>query len=128
MLLTACTHNDGDVGVLHGMWRVTAIEVDGEKLNDYSGTLYFEFQTGVHCQKLVNEQTYECEDQYASWRYQNEKEIIIDFCDNRYRPIEITKMQMGQNLLQMEKVKGNSVDMLYVAPNGVEYRYKLKKW
>lgn len=127
-LLSACTRNDGDIGELFGMWRVVAIEVNDVELNDYSGTLYFEFQSGVYCQKLVNESLHTCDDQYASWCYQSKDEVVVDFSDNRYAPISITGMQSGKNLLVIESCSGSDMIMCYKAPNEKKYTYMLKKW
>ncbi|MBE6310318.1 MAG: hypothetical protein E7080_04620 [Bacteroidales bacterium] len=127
-LLSACTRNDGDIGELFGMWRVVAIEVNDVELNDYSGTLYFEFQSGVYCQKLVNESLHICDDQYASWYYQSKDEVVVDFSDNRYAPISITGMQSGKNLLVIENCSGSDMKLLYNDPNEVKYTYILKKW
>ena len=126
-LVSSCTRNDGDIGELFGIWRVTAIEVDGANQNDYDGTLYFAFQSSVFSQKKVNEVTHWHDDLFATWKYQG-KDIIIDFSDDRYTPISITGMQQGQNLVIIESIEGDDLIMSYVNPEGVKYRYILKKW
>ena len=128
VLLTACTRNDGNIGELYGMWRVATIEVGDEPLKDYSGTIYFEFQSNVFCQKQVNELNHNNDDRFASWHYQSTDEIILDFSDYRYIPFATTGMQKGQNLVKIEKCKGKDLEMSYEAPEGTYYRYKLKKW
>lgn len=126
-LLSSCTRNDGDIGELFGLWRVTAIEVNGNEQKDYSGTLYFAFQSSVFSQKMMNEVTHGYDDSFASWKYEG-KDIIIDYSYDRYRPFDITGMQMGQNLVVIDSINGEDLIMSYVNPDGVTYKYILKKW
>lgn len=128
VLLSACTRNDGDIGELYGLWRVVSIEDNGEELESYDGTLYFAFQSNVYCQRVVDESLHVYTDNFASWYYQSDDEIIVDFSDNRYAPFTITGMQKGQNLVRIEKCEGKDLEMSYVAADGTYYIYKLKKW
>ena len=125
--VSSCTRNNGDIGELFGIWRVTAIEVDGVNQSDYDGTVYFSFQSSVFSQKKMNEETHWADDFFATWKYQG-KDLIIDFSDDRYTPITITGMQQGQNLVEVESISGSDLIMSYVNPGGVKYRYILKKW
>ena len=125
--VSSCTRNDGDIGELFGIWRVTAIEVDDANQESYGGTLYFAFQSSVYSQKLVDEGAHVYDNHFASWKYQG-KDIIIDFSDDRYTPIAITGMQRGQNLVVVESMKGKDLILAYVNPVGVKYRFILKKW
>lgn len=124
-LLSSCTRNNGDIGELFGLWRVTSIEINGEELDNYGGTMYFAFQTTVFCQKTVIESTHEYEDRFATWKYEG-KDIVIDFHD--YLPYEITGMQEGSNHVIIEKIKGKDMVMSYTSTEGVEYKYILKRW
>ena len=126
-IASSCTRNNGDIGELFGLWRVTAIEVDGVNRSDYNGTIYFAFQSSVFSQKLMNEETHWADDFFASWKYQG-KDIIIDFSDKRYTPIAITGMQQGLNLVTVESISGKDLILSYVNPEGVVYKYILKKW
>ena len=40
----SCTHNNGDIGVWFGLWKVTSVEVDGSADRKYKGNMYFSFQ------------------------------------------------------------------------------------
>ena len=124
-LMASCTRNDGDIGELYGMWRVTAIVKDGEVVKDYSGTLYFEFQSSVHIQKYVYEDRHERDDRAAMWRYQGE-DVILEFVD--FDPVEITGMQKGLSLVKVEECTGSNMVMSYESPENEQYRYLLKKW
>lgn len=126
-IASSCTRNNGDIGELFGLWRVTAIEVDGVNRSDYNGTIYFAFQSSVFSQKLMNEETHWADDFFASWKYQG-KDIIIDFSDKRYTPIAITGMQQGQNLVTVESITGRKLILSYVCPDGEKYVYYLVKW
>lgn len=124
-LMASCTRNDGDIGKVWGTWRVTAIEKDGVPVSEYTGTLYFQFQSSVYIQKYVDEASHGRDDRAASWYYQGE-DVVVDFVD--FDPVEITGMQAGQSLLKVESYSDKDMVMSYESPENVKYRYLLKKW
>lgn len=125
MLLGACTRNDGAIGLVHGMWRVTEILQDGVKNESYSGTVYFLFQSSVYSQKYVDEFTHGHDNRMALWHYEGD-DVVLHFTDQA--PLSITGMQVGENYVTIDECNHDNMTMSYVTPKGVIYVYKLKKW
>lgn len=126
-VLAGCTRNDGDIGELFGMWRVTSITIDETPMTDYSGSLYFAFQSSVFSMTYINEDTHGRTATYASWKYQGE-DLLIDFAEPAFAPLEISGMQRGQNFVEVDEVKGNKLVLSYKNPDGIGYTYSLEKW
>lgn len=126
-LSQSCTKNDGDIGFLWGMWRVTSIEVNGVEKEGYSGTLYFSFQASVYTQKFVYESSHSSDETYASWK-QDGDDLLINFSEDVYAPLPITGMQRGLNLVRIEYSQGDDMTWSYESPEGVKYTYYMKKW
>ena len=125
VLLGACTRNDGYIGKVFGMWRVTSIVKNGETNKSYDGTLYFSFQSSVYSQKKVNEQTHGYDDRMALWRYEGEG-VMITFSD--FSPISITGMVKGDNYVNIDEYTGDAMTMSYGSAEGDIFVYKMKKW
>ena len=126
-LCSSCTRNDGDIGELFGMWRVSAISIDGEDMPDYTGSMYFSFQSSVFSMTYINEETHNRTATYASWRYQGD-DLIIDFCEPKFPPIGMSGMLSGQNLVRVGEICGGKLEMSYENPDGKKYVYSLEKW
>ncbi len=122
-----CTRNNGDIGPLFGTWHMTSISINDEEISSYSGTVYFSFQSTVHLQKLVDETTYDYDERYSLWRYEGNN-LVLDFSDPYYTPLEITGMKNGINVLTIEKLKGDVLVLSYINPEGDEYTYTFRKW
>lgn len=122
-----CTRNNGDIGPLWGLWRVTSMTIDGEVNTQYDGCLYFAFQSSVFSMMTVNEETHEQKSSYASWHYQGD-DIIIDFCEPSYSPIWGTGLKKGQNLVVIESANGNEMVFSCVNSDDQKYVWALKKW
>ena len=129
-----CIRNDGNIGPIWGLWRVTNIEVDGKSIENYEGNLYFGFQASVFMQKVVDEATYsDSQASYALWMYEGE-DLKILFTEDRYKPVAISGFQHKvddkpvENIVKVRKMKGNDMHLEYVNPDGVTYFYKLKRW
>lgn len=122
-----CTRNDGNIGPIWGMWRVTNLEINGEPKDDYNGTLYFSFQASVFMQKVVNEENHTGNNTYAMWMYQGD-DLLINFTEDRYKPHAVSGMIHGENFVKVLMFEGNDMHLEYVNPDGVTYFYKLKRW
>lgn len=124
----SCTRNNGDIGPLFGIWRMTSVTKGGEEVKSYKGNVYFMFQSTVHMQKYVYEDTYEYAEIFAAWRYEGENSIILDFSDPEYAPLAITGMEDGVNLVDIVKLNGDDMVLSYISVDGVKYVYTFKKW
>lgn len=122
-----CTRNDGNIGPIWGMWRVTNLEINGEQKEGYEGNLYFSFQASVFMQKTVNENEHSANNTYAMWMYQGE-DLLINFTEERYKPFAISGMIHGENFVKVLYFEGDDMHLEYENPDGVKYFYKLKRW
>ena len=129
LLAQSCTCNDGDIGPLWGTWRVTELEINNEKVEDYSGTLYFCFQASVYVQRYVYEEIHGKDEVTAAWDYEGD-DLLIYFSgvNGSHKPLAITGMQIGENLVEVVKSSGDNMTLSYENPDGVVYTYYLKKW
>ena len=125
--LVGCTRHNGDIGELFGSWRVTDITIDDEPMSDYSGSLYFAFQSSVFSMTYINEETHVRTATYASWEYQDD-DLLIDFCEPSFGPLQISGMQWGVNFVEVVEFKGDRLVMSYENPQSVRYTYTLQKW
>lgn len=136
LVTQSCTRNDGAIGPIWGTWRVTSMEINNERDDTYSGTLYFCFQSSVYCQRYVYEETYDRSEGYASWKYVGE-DILVYFPgikEGAHKPLPISGMQIGENFLDVEYFEGDDMVISYTNDNpespkhGTQYRYRLKRW
>ena len=45
LILSGCTHNNGNIGPWWGQWKIEKIEQNGEVLDRYEGNYFFRFQS-----------------------------------------------------------------------------------
>lgn len=75
--LSACMHNDGDIGPMFGTWKVTSITVDGEEDPAYQGNVFFQFQSQVV--RLVQSLPHnDMTEQFGSWECSDD-DLTLDF-------------------------------------------------
>lgn len=73
--VTGCRINNGDIGVLYGVWTVTEVEVDGEpysgwKQNGYNES-FFQFQNNICFVTRTNER-FDTQSQACTWQWLKE--------------------------------------------------------
>ena len=82
----SCTHNNGDIGVWFGLWRVEQLTVNGHSDRDYAGNIYFGFQNTTVEQKLVHD-NHSVTQMFGEWKEEGDI-LTITFPDPRYWPID----------------------------------------
>lgn len=133
-VLISCTHNEGDIGPYFGTWKLTAITVDGEEVESYSGNIFWQFQASVFCMRQVDD-SHGQETRWASW-YSSGDSLYLDFSheedeyDNvdKYKPFGVSGLGQGLNRLEIMTLSGRKMTLEYVDPEGTVYRYSLTKW
>lgn len=101
-LCASCTHNNGDIGKVFGLWKLTSIEaVDTEK-PQYEGTMFWAFQSSTVMVTLVTESHNETVS-YGNFRIADET-LFLDFADEN-RPVLIpgTGRQSQWQLLRLDR-------------------------
>lgn len=125
--LSSCLHNNGDIGPWFGQWKVTEVQINGERDPKYKGDGFFCFQSSTF--KLV--QSYP-EDNSATSIFGNWEEkdgyISVLFHDREDSPWLRGYFHLDKkSMLTVVKRKGDKV-LKYTAEDGNEYTYFLKKW
>lgn len=76
--LSACTQNDGNIGIYFGSWTFESIEVDGNELPDYeNGDLMIAFQSNIFRMDYENKPTPEIKTMFGTWS-EDADHIILD--------------------------------------------------
>lgn len=89
-LLTGCKVNNGDIGLLYGVWAITEVKVDGEiytgwKENGFDES-FFQFQNNI-CFVTRTNALYDSQTQVGTWEWQTEDtkiELNFSHYDDRY--------------------------------------------
>lgn len=123
--LCCCTHNNGDIGVLFGQWKVESIETNGEMMEDYGNDLYFSFQSGtVEIKQILPH--HEAWQSFGNWSLDGDK-LSLDFPDHGLQPpvpsliprrcvLSVVKLDRNHAVFRLERVDESPVT------------YTLKKW
>ena len=81
--LSGCRMNNGDIGLLYGVWAVTDVEVNGEPYHGWQSNGYnesfFQFQNNIVFVTRTNS-LYDHEDQAGTWEWLKEDtRIALNF-------------------------------------------------
>lgn len=136
MALSACTHNDGNIGVYFGTWKVEEITIDGVADIDYRDNLFFQFQSGVFCMRRVDEHHIAAVS-WGTWEEVSDNVLRLSFVysdDNnpegseKYSPLPESHLPKGVSDLDILQLTGSAMKLQYLAEDEIEYVYNLKKW
>lgn len=144
LMLSACTQNNGNIGMWFGHWKVTEITINGTSVDNYSGNVFFSFQNKVFAQMEKNGEAYD--QQFANFEDCGDH-IIITFpyvtdengnpvydengdllTEDRFFPLEITRMSMGENILNVDQANGDKLQLSMIDAAGETVVFRLKKW
>ena len=67
VLLSACTHNDGNIGHWFGSWKLRQITINGENDEAYQGNVFWKFQSEVVQMSQLNSY-HGRTDAWGSWK------------------------------------------------------------
>ncbi len=83
VLLSACTHNNGDIGIWFGTWHVSKIArvVDGEPVQGYEGHHFMQFQSGV-VRVVATDSLHNFEQSFGMWDDKTEGLLHVYFPDD----------------------------------------------
>ncbi len=125
LLSVACTHNNGDIGPLFGKWKVTAIETDGFQAPEYTGNVFFNFQSHtVEVTEILPE--YVTYDGYGTWS-RNGDELMLIFPDANLQPPGASLLP-AQCTLQILHLDTGKATFQLRREDGAIITYTLKKW
>lgn len=142
--LSACTQNNGNIGMWFGHWKVTAIEIDGTPDETYDENMFFSFQSKVFAQMVKWEHAYDqrfanfedcgdylkitfpyVTDENGNPAHDKNGNLITE---EHFIPLELSHMSMGDNIVNVDKIDGDNVQLSMVTSNGEKIVYHLKKW
>jgi len=123
VVLTGCTHNDGDIGIWFGTWHVETITADGAAV-DVDGDYFFQFQSSVFRVSLVQEHEQSVES-YGTWS-EGDGTMTISFPDASVYYLYVPGLETV-NAMTVARQSSSRVTMTHTAGDGVKYVYELKK-
>lgn len=126
-VLCGCTHNNGDIGSLFGIWKVTEVKIDNGTDEEYEGTMFWSFQSSTI--RMTYIRPYHDRDEvYGTWRL-DDNTLFLDFPDEQYAPLPSSYLPRTSEL-QVLKMSDKKITLMYTEQNE-GYRqiiYELKKW
>lgn len=127
-IATGCTHNNGDIGRWFGLWRVVSITVNGSNNGNYTGNIFFAFQSTTFEQKKVNDD-HGVAQMIGEWREDGDA-LIITFPYDRYYPIDGYMIGGGEeNRLTVSGGSDNKhLQLSLITPAGSTVVYSLEKY
>lgn len=125
LIATGCTHNNGDIGPLFGKWKLSEIAIDNKAYTEYSGNIFWSFQSSVICMTKVGQHNSYAES-YGSWQ-QSGDILTLRFPDEVYPPFAELKLQRNSDL-QIIRLSGDEMILSYITTEGSDIIYKFKKW
>ena len=141
--ISSCTQNDGNIGEWFGHWKLNTISVNGAVDDEYGGNIFFSFQSKTFCQTMMYAD-HRAEHRFANWDNRDTYFIITfpfetDDAGNPlydedgdlvclYEPLEITRMSMGENVVAVDYLNGNSLQLSMTDAAGDKVVYNLEKW
>lgn len=136
LTLSGCTRHNGDIGPYFGTWHVEKIEADGKEDDEYNDNLFFKFQSDVICMVVVNDAAHTRNEYWGTWSEDgNVLTLTYTYSDDKtqpghsqYAPPAISHLPAGVSKLDIVRLKGDEMQLKYVSPNEITYKYYLKKW
>jgi hypothetical protein len=137
VVLSSCTHNNGDIGVYFGTWSLDKIEINGSEDAEYEPQSYtWSFQNQTIQIMTVNER-HDYSATIGSWEEISGKTLRLNFnhSDNNYEagsgqyyiPNQLHIPQNASTDLDIISQSSKSLILQYVSTEGITYRYTLSK-
>ena len=132
----SCVQNNGDIGSLFGVWRLTQLSADGTPLPIYDGddtpeAYDWTFQGDVVKIEVI-EPRHEHYSRYGIWS-RDEDKLILDFSYGTDQtqdfdaPAGLHLISKGVTTLIMTVMTDKNMIGWYIDEEGVKYEYHLRK-
>lgn len=136
LLLSACTHHNGDIGPYFGTWKVDAITIDGNDDKEYADNMFWKFQSDVICMIVVDDTTHSRNEYWGTWSEDGPTLTLnYTYSDDRYQqgtsryaPPAASHLPAGILNLRIVSQSGSEMQLEYTAGDGTSYSYNLTKW
>lgn len=134
-LLWSCSHNNGDIGVWFGQYKLEQLDVDGEADEEYGGNIFWSFQNQV---MMITEIDSEFDSSNTFCRWEEKDGCLILNFDNTdysgndsnylYTPPEILRFSLtSPNILTIDSSHSGKIILTLTTPAHT-LTYHLKKW
>lgn len=126
LFLVSCTSNNGDIGPLFGKWKLISIEYQGLPQNEeYKGDIFWSFQSKVISMQQIVDPNNEAWILYGSWILEDET-LTLDFNEEEMLPSVLGLPLVSR--LQVLKMTGSEMILIYRPDENSGITYRLKKW
>ena len=139
ILLPSCTHNGGDIGNWFGHWRLQSISVNGQPDENYTGNIFWAFQSNVtemiETSSGPDGKPLEMQRCWGTWE-EKDKTLVLYYNhkdnDNpanapKYTPLAITRLPYGVSELRIDQFTATTLVLTYTATDGSLITYRLQK-
>lgn len=130
MAIPSCMQHNGNIGDFFGTWKLTSLEIDGEKAPDYEATTFFQFQTDViRVSRIEPHQLYT--HRYGQWSRDGET-LCLDFGFTATDPGEYEaptwiRLERGKNFLHIVTLTSRNMVLTLQHPDSTTITYTLHK-
>ncbi len=129
LILPACTHNNGDIGIWFGTWHVEKVTTahDDQPVPDYKGNFYMQFQSKV-IRITANDTLHNHEQSFGTWEADEANHRLhINFPDAERFECSLTGIER-QNTFVIEEADATHITISHIdSPDHISLRYYLKK-
>ncbi len=133
--LVSCTHNNGDIGSLFGTWKLTAILIDGQLAEDYSGNCFWSFQNDIIAFTLEDDPLSHSAQRRWGTFVRSEGYISLNLShkgnganDYLYQIFPVLRLPAEEDVpLKILKDSGGEMELELTAVDGSRIVYTLKK-
>ena len=139
LVLNACTQNKGNIGYWFGHWHLESITINSQKDTDYSGRVFWAFQSNViemiETHPGPDDVPLDMERAWGTWS-EKDGNLVLDFTHGDdaqppgsplYIPLPATHLPKGISVLKIDKINGSELILTYTATNGDIIRYTFSK-
>lgn len=126
LALCSCTHNGGPSGNLYGRWYLERIDGKNVEVPTQNGDLYWSFQKDVILMQKDN--GFHSVFQRFGLFLVEEDYLYLNFPDEEAPPFPETGLKVGENKLQIQKMTGKEMELIYHPKSDESLIYFLRKW
>ena len=129
LILPACTHNNGDIGVWFGTWHVNAIThaASGEPVATYRGAHFMQFQNNV-IRVSANDSLHNYEQSFGTWEADDINNLLhINFPDDDQFQCTMPGIARANTFVIKQKSDSHITLLQADAPDDDALQYSLTK-
>lgn len=121
----ACTQNNGYIGKLFGQWYLESIEAEGMELPDYEDNIFWGFQSKI-LKMTMTLPEHQNINTSGNFRLEDNT-LFISFPDEGQAPFLPLGLPRDAEL-QVLRLDGSSMILLYEPQAGQTATYRFRKW